>query len=248
MSHNAPFCNGNVHTCAHFCYKIMHWDLPDALRDLWGGSICALHGTFVIWLDCRQTKGYRGFFNQRGVINASQLDDVFQCAVWRPMASLTKEVKSRWAKHPLVFNGRLANRRLTSSVKEATGNTTPQSGHSWVLRVSYVAVWNECFVYLGDLTRRSGACHTNWISIEFEIWPNVGVFWFSICATDHNEIFAHVTTVLLSYRTVCKISFWSAEYIRSKSMAQFHWISNLIEKSLVGPAPDPAVAPGDIPH
>ena len=29
ISHNAPFCNRNVHTCAHFCYKIMHcgiWD------------------------------------------------------------------------------------------------------------------------------------------------------------------------------------------------------------------------------
>ena len=27
--HNAPFCNRNVHTCAHFCYKMVHcgiWD------------------------------------------------------------------------------------------------------------------------------------------------------------------------------------------------------------------------------
>ena len=29
ISHNAPFCNKNVHTCAHFCYKMVHcgtWD------------------------------------------------------------------------------------------------------------------------------------------------------------------------------------------------------------------------------
>ena len=29
MSHNAPFCNRTVHTCAHFCYKVEHcgiWD------------------------------------------------------------------------------------------------------------------------------------------------------------------------------------------------------------------------------
>ena len=36
------------------------------------------------------------------------------------VASFTKEVNLRLAKHPLVFNGRLANRGLTSLVKEAT--------------------------------------------------------------------------------------------------------------------------------
>ena len=38
-----------------------------------------------------------------------------------PAASFTKKVNSRLAKRPLVFNGRFANRRLTSLVKEATG-------------------------------------------------------------------------------------------------------------------------------
>ena len=38
-----------------------------------------------------------------------------------PVASLTKEVNSGLAKCPLVFNRRLANRGLTSLVKEATG-------------------------------------------------------------------------------------------------------------------------------
>ena len=38
-----------------------------------------------------------------------------------PVISVPKEVNSRLAKRPLVSNGRLANRGLTSLVKEATG-------------------------------------------------------------------------------------------------------------------------------
>ena len=38
-----------------------------------------------------------------------------------PVASFTKEVSPRLAIPPLIFNGRLANRGLTSLVKEATG-------------------------------------------------------------------------------------------------------------------------------
>ena len=38
-----------------------------------------------------------------------------------PMASFTNAVNPRLAKRPLIFNGRLANRGLTSLVKEATG-------------------------------------------------------------------------------------------------------------------------------
>ena len=39
------------------------------------------------------------------------------------VASFTKEVNLRFAICPLIFNGRLANRRLTSLVEEATGVT-----------------------------------------------------------------------------------------------------------------------------
>ena len=38
-----------------------------------------------------------------------------------PVASFNKEVNPRMAKRPLKINGRLADRRLTSLVKEATG-------------------------------------------------------------------------------------------------------------------------------
>ena len=40
----------------------------------------------------------------------------------RPVPSFTKEVHPRLAKRPLVSNGRLVNRGLTSLVKEATEN------------------------------------------------------------------------------------------------------------------------------
>ena len=39
-----------------------------------------------------------------------------------PVASFTKEINSRLAKHPLKTNGHLANLELTSLVKEATGD------------------------------------------------------------------------------------------------------------------------------
>ena len=29
ISHNAPFCNRNVHLCAHFCYKVVHYGIWD---------------------------------------------------------------------------------------------------------------------------------------------------------------------------------------------------------------------------
>ena len=47
------------------------------------------------------------------------------------VASFTKEINSRLAKRLLVFNGRLANFRLTSVVKEATG-TNGSCPHSIV--------------------------------------------------------------------------------------------------------------------
>ena len=60
ISHNAPFCNRNMHICAHFCYKMMHcgictyvhisvtkWCIvgydTGALWDLWYWSILGLH-------------------------------------------------------------------------------------------------------------------------------------------------------------------------------------------------------------
>ena len=52
-----------------------------------------------------------------------KLDQYNATDILIPVAYFTKEDNSRLAKHPLVFNGRLANRELTSLVKEATGVT-----------------------------------------------------------------------------------------------------------------------------
>ena len=49
-----------------------------------------------------------------------QQNQAQQNCVWIPVASYTKEVNRRLVKRPLVFNGRLANRGLTSLVKKAT--------------------------------------------------------------------------------------------------------------------------------
>ena len=37
ISHNAPFCNRNLHVCAHFCYKMVHfgifaWCIVESVR------------------------------------------------------------------------------------------------------------------------------------------------------------------------------------------------------------------------
>ena len=55
--------------------------------------------------------------------------DIFTCSYhnalrWIPVASFTKEVNQRLAKRPLRTNGHLANRWLTSLVKEASGDLT----------------------------------------------------------------------------------------------------------------------------
>ena len=65
ISHNALFCNRNVHICAHLCYKMVFcWHLSNAQWDLWNGFIAkaedgphsflpfpASHEMFnVIWL------------------------------------------------------------------------------------------------------------------------------------------------------------------------------------------------------
>ena len=49
ISHNATFCNRNEHTCAHFCYKMLHCGI-------W--HICILG--FVRWVYCMKGMMERG--------------------------------------------------------------------------------------------------------------------------------------------------------------------------------------------
>ena len=60
--------------------------------------------------------------DKRNITSSYILSDTFvehNCYI--PVASFTKKVNSRLATRPLIFNGHLANRGLTSLAKEATG-------------------------------------------------------------------------------------------------------------------------------
>ena len=53
ISHNATFCNRNVHTCAHFCYKMVHC----------GIYVWCIVG-FVRWVYCTHLKQWMQFTHQ----------------------------------------------------------------------------------------------------------------------------------------------------------------------------------------
>ena len=61
ISHNAPFCNRNVHTCAHFCHKMVHY----------GIFVWCIVGfvRWVYWLD-----SINGSFFQSSMMDFNHLD------------------------------------------------------------------------------------------------------------------------------------------------------------------------------
>ena len=67
------------------------------------------------------------------------------------LAYFTKEINLRVAKRLLVFNGRLANRELTSLVKEAAGRywTCPQIPVAYLKQLLIVIIfitYTECMI------------------------------------------------------------------------------------------------------
>ena len=77
------------------------------------------------------------------------------------------------------------------------------------------------------LKRPPGTCPTNGTSIEFEIWPKVGVLGFKTYSADHNKIL--YMSRHYNCRDVCKISLWLVENILNYSTPNFDRISNSIE-------------------
>ena len=59
-----------------------------------------------------------------------------------------------------------------------------------------IKLWNTACL-LAYFLHAPGACPTNDILIEFEIWPKLAVLWFKIYSTAHNEIL-HLSWQLLS--------------------------------------------------
>ena len=76
------------------------------------------------WCHIRIIELYQHWF-KLGLVAWQHQAITWTCADWSsvksPVAYFTKEVNPRLANCPLVFNGCLANRGLTSLVKEATG-------------------------------------------------------------------------------------------------------------------------------
>ena len=90
-----------------------------------------------------------------------------------------------------------------------------------------VQIWWDILQY--EKTAMQATVKIHWIP------PKFAMLWFKICFTDHNEIL--LTSRQYYCHDVCKISLWSAECVMNKSIVKFHWISNLIEISLVGQVP-----------
>ena len=59
ISQNAPFCNRNVHMCAHFCYKMVH-----------SGILVWCIVGFVRWVYCR--KRYQSLKNVKRLHNLNE--------------------------------------------------------------------------------------------------------------------------------------------------------------------------------
>ena len=96
-----------------------------------------------MWLPC-----HLKLFSKQPQLSISQ----YWFRQW-PVTSFTKEVNPRLAKRPLVFNGRLANRGLTSLIKGATGveQATDHYPNKWLLisltLLYVIRYWiGECFV------------------------------------------------------------------------------------------------------
>ena len=84
----------------------------------------------------------------------------------------------------------------------------------------------------------AGPHPTNGISIEFEIRSKLGLFYFKICSTDHNDILRH-TSRQMHCRDVCNILLWSVEYILSRRHCKL-WSNFEFDRNiLVGRAPGP---------
>ena len=103
---DASFVPWDALTWEHFPH---HWHL------VWGTS-----STGHLWIPCTKGQLWEAVLSSLKFLTVEWLVKRDTCADRLTVASFTKEVNPRLAKRPLVFNGRLANRDLTSLVKEAT--------------------------------------------------------------------------------------------------------------------------------
>ena len=80
-----------------------------------------------------------------------------------------------------------------------------------------------------------GTGPTRGFGLNSEFDKKDGVLWFKMGSFDHNKIL--YASQQRCCHDVSKILLWLAKYVMNKSIANCHWISNLIEILLVGWAP-----------
>ena len=81
ISHNAPSCNRNMHTCAHCCYQMVHGGIFDALWDLWDCSIACFPQSY--WREIFIYRNLLIFFlilhSMEGNINLRSVSSLDKC-------------------------------------------------------------------------------------------------------------------------------------------------------------------------
>ena len=86
-----------------------------------------------------------------------------------PVASFAKEVNPRLAKRPLRTNGRLANRGLTSLVKEATGHQGDMCHWSVCLKWNRLTRWLLNFDFIISLFPRLNTTYRYKTHLKYNI-------------------------------------------------------------------------------
>ena len=103
----APWtCYQGSNSCMSRCGSVMIWIPLHMAIPLGSQLLPCCGGHLALWASDWGTPALHMYLSQTDY--------------YPPAASFTKEVNPRLAKRPLIFNGRLAHRGLTSFVKEAT--------------------------------------------------------------------------------------------------------------------------------
>ena len=146
--------------------------------------------------------------------------------IWQPVASFTKEVNPWLTKRPLTTNGRLANRGLTSSVKEATdviNGLTDSFHHEQYFQGQHNSQHHRGRMMHICVSKIIIICSVNGLSParrQAIIWTNAGIFLigplginFSETLNQNQYIFIQVNALKMSSAKNCLFSLGLKELI-----------------------------------
>ena len=137
------------------------------------------------------------------------------------MSSFTKEVNLRVAKHPLVFNWRLANRELTSlltnkqeweSKKKRNKKKHMAKKNIWQELICIILVIQWIFFFI-DLSIKKYQRHKNWLDAKIgskqlskKIWTSISDQLFC-----HQSLMHWIATIVFHLKFSC-FKFWFCKY------------------------------------